>query len=107
MNKLFFTPSASEDLLGIKKYIETELDNPVAALNTIKKIVDSLANLSDFPFSGVPLYKNIDIETEYRYIVCGNYLSFYRYNEKDKTVSVDRIIYTRRDYVEILFAKMF
>jgi len=39
--------------------------------------------------------------TDYRFLVCGNYLAFYRY--KDATVYVDRILYGRRDYLKILF----
>jgi len=43
----------------------------------------------------------VEIETDYRFLVCGNYLVFYR-TEAD-SVFVDRVIYGRRDYIKILF----
>ena len=42
-----------------------------------------------------------DIESDYRFIVSGNYISFYRAYGKE--VYVDRILYARRNYMRILF----
>lgn len=44
------------------------------------------------------------VETDYRFVISGNYLSFYRY--RDDTIFVDRILYARRDYMKILFGDM-
>ena len=49
MGELHISRLANEDLLSIKKYIEKELDNPIAATNTLAKIVKSLRLLMDFP----------------------------------------------------------
>ena len=35
MNKLFFSPEASKDLVEIKEYITEKLENPVAAVNVV------------------------------------------------------------------------
>ena len=42
-----------------------------------------------------------DVESDYRFLVSGNYLAFYR--AYGNTVYVDRILYGRRDYLRILF----
>ena len=101
MAELYFSPMANDYLSSIKDYIETELDNPKAAQNTIGKIVKNLRRLMNFPLSGTPLKSIVEIETDYRFVVSGNYISFYRY--MDDIIFVDRILYARRDYLKILF----
>jgi plasmid stabilization system protein ParE len=40
---------------------------------------------------------------DYRYLVSGNYLIFYKI--EDEYISVNRILYGRRDYLRILFGE--
>lgn len=51
---------------------------------------------------GVKLSISLDIEVDYRYIICGNYMAFYRY--LNNAVYVERILYNERDYLQILFS---
>jgi plasmid stabilization system protein ParE len=104
MNKLFLSPEAKHDLENIKAYISDELENPVAALNVVSRITKNLQNLKDMPGIGPRLSSRIPFETDYRFLVCGKYLAFYRH--EDKTVFVDRILYGGRDYVKILFPEL-
>ena len=101
MAKLQLSQLANDDLLSIKDYIEKELGNPAAAANTLAKITKSLRRLIDFPLSGAPLAKVMDFETDYRSVVCGNYISFYRYI--NDVIFVGRVLYARQDYIKILF----
>lgn len=87
--------------MEIKAYIEEELQNPSAALSTVSKILKSLYILQDYSKAGAPLSSVTDIESEYRFIVSGNYISFYRVG--DENIYIDRILYARRDYMRILF----
>jgi plasmid stabilization system protein ParE len=103
MAKLQLSPLAQEDLQAVKKYITDELQNPQAAINTVTQITKKLHNLEDFPGMGTPLVSKIDIETDYRFLVCGSYMAFYRYD--GEIVYVVRILYGRRDYVKILFGE--
>ena len=103
MAELHISPLANEDLLSIKEHITKELDNPTAATNILAKITKSLRLLIDFPLSGAPLASIMDFETEYRFVVSDNYISFYRYIDNNETVFVDRVLYARRDYMKILF----
>jgi addiction module RelE/StbE family toxin len=104
MNKLSISPEAKKDLEGIKAYITEELENPIAAVNVVSRIIQRLKKIIDMPGIGTPLSSKIPFDTDYRFLVCGNYLTFYRY--RDATVYVDRILYGRRDYVKILFPEL-
>lgn len=50
---------------------------------------------------GAPLSSIVDIQTDYRFLVCANYLIFYRY--ENRIVFVSRVLYARRNYMRILF----
>lgn len=101
MNNIHFSEEAANDLIEIRDYIEVELLNPSAAITTVSRIVRSLHILQTFAQAGAPLSSIVDVESDYRFIVSGNYISFYRtYNNE---VYVDRILYARRDYMRILF----
>jgi len=101
MAKVHISPKAKEDLIDIREYILNEFDSPSAAANTVKKIMKSIRRLSSFPDIGAPLASIIDFPNDYRFLVCGNYLVFYRYEAGN--VHVVRILYGRRDYMKILF----
>ena len=103
MSKIQYSKAAIQDLENICDYIAEELKNPVAALNTANKIQDAIDRLADFPHIGSPLSSLIEISTDYRFLVCGNYLVFYR--PKEDEIYIDRIIYGRRDYLSILFGE--
>lgn len=101
MHKLRINPLARKDLLEIKEYITEELDSPNAAENTLIKIAESYEKLKDFPYMGIELSSKIDIATDYRFLVSGKYIIFYKVD--DVYVSIYRILYARRDYARILF----
>ena len=101
MNKLHLSEEVQNDLLEIKTYIEEELLNPSAALATVSKITKSPRILQNHAQAGALLSSIADIESKYRVIVSGNYISFYRAYGNE--VYIDRILYARRDYMRILF----
>lgn len=105
MNKLYYSPEFLNDLDEIWEYIFESLQNPAAAQNTVNDILDSLEKLQDFSEMGPPLSSVTEIETDYRFLVCGNYLVFYRVKGED--VYIDRILYGKRDYLRILFGNPF
>ena len=104
MNKLLISPEAKKDLEGIKAYISDELENPIAAVNVVTRIINKIKALKKTPGIGVPLSSKVLFDTNYRFLVCGNYLVFYRY--ENKIIYVDRVIYGRRDYIKILFPEL-
>ena len=103
MFEVKIAPQAAEDLLEIKNYIEDKLQNPIAAHNTISKIVETYENLAVFPNVGLPVEKYVLFPTDYKFVLANNYSIFYRI--EDEIIRVIRILYSRRDFVRILFEK--
>jgi len=104
MAKVRYSPASVQDMEEIGGYIADSLKSPMAALNTLNKMQDAINRLEDFPLMGSPLSSPDGMITEYRFLVCGNYLVFYRATEDN--VFIDRVIYGRRDYMAILFGNL-
>lgn len=104
MTKIEFSSEAINDLQEIKEYISEDLSNEKAAINTITKIMKNIRVLADFPESGPSLSSIIDFPTKYRFLVCGNYNAFYRV--EDNTVYIIRVLYCRRNFMQILFGSV-
>ena len=101
MNNLYLSPEAQDDLSEIKAYIAEDLENPQAALSTVTKITKTIRMLQEHALIGVPLSAIADVNSDYRYLISGSYMIFYRVTGKD--VFIDRVLYCRRDYLRILF----
>ena len=101
MLRIRINPLARQDLFDIRDYITNELDSPEAADRTVTKIIGSYEKLKKFPLLGMELSSKIDVITDYRYLISGNYIVFYKVD--DRFVSIYRIIYARRDYIKVFF----
>ena len=100
-NKLHYTPEAKRNLDDIWDHIVSELQNRSAAENTVNRIMDAVDQLEAHALIGAPLSAAADADREYRFLVSGNYMIFYRVNGTD--VYIDRVLYGRRDYMRVLF----
>lgn len=96
MMKLRINPEVIEYITEIKRYIREELFNPSAADRIAKRIVSAYKELKNAPFIGASLDSILEVKTDYRFLVCGNYLIFYKV--KNDVVSVYRVMNGRRDY---------
>lgn len=103
MKKVRLTPVALKDLKDIRNYISEELLNKEAALRIINQIIESYEKLAEFPFMGRKLSAFIDVVSDFRFIITGNYVVFYKVEEE--YISIYRVLYGNRNYVEILFKK--
>ena len=101
MNELHVSPKALEDLTEIKNYITEELENPQAAASAVARITKTIRMLREHALLGALLSSVADIDSDYRYLISGSYMIFYR--TADRHVFIDRILYARRDYLHILF----
>ena len=104
MPELFISPEAKRDLRDIQAYIGDKLERPKAALNVVSGIIEKIASLRQFPQKGTLLASKVKFAASYRYVCSGNYLIFYRY--KNDKIFIIRIIYSRRDYIKILFPEL-
>nr|QDS03346.1 Type II toxin-antitoxin system RelE/ParE family toxin [uncultured bacterium] len=103
MFEIKIAPQAAADLLEIKDYIEKELQNSIAAHNTISKIIETYENLTAFPNGGIPVDKYVSFPTDYKFVLANNYSIFYRI--EDEVIRIVRILYSRRDFIRILFGE--
>jgi len=44
MNKLLISPEARKNLVEIKEYISEKLENPIAAVNVVSRIIQNRKN---------------------------------------------------------------
>lgn len=100
MATIVFSPKASEDLDGIKNYIEKELKSPIAANNRILEILDAIDKLALFPELGPSLKRKIASLAQYRYLPVANSIVFYRI--EDDKVMIIRILGSSTDYLKTL-----
>lgn len=100
-NKIHYSAESLRDLDGIRDYIVSDLQNPSAAERVVDRIMDDVDRLESHAEIGAPLSSIADIESDYRFLVTGSYLTFYRVRDND--IYVDRVLYGRRDYLRILF----
>ena len=100
-NKIHYAVEARRDLDDIWDYIVTDLCNASAAERVVNDILDVVEQLENFSEMGALLASIANVDSDYRFIVSGNYLIFYRVSGMD--VYVDRILYDRSDYLRSLF----
>lgn len=97
--KIRFNPTAFSDLNEIKEYISQ--DNETFGAKVVNKILEDLEGLSQFPEKGKSLTVKLEIKTKYRYLISGEYIIFYTY--ENEIISIQRILHGKRDYLKILF----
>ena len=100
-NSIHYTAESRRDLDEIWDYIASDLQNISAAERIVGRIMDDVDRLEGHAEMGAPLSSIADVESDYRFLVTGHYLTFYRVHGSD--VYVDRVLYGRRDYLRTLF----
>ena len=100
-NKIHYSPESRRDLDDIWDYIVSELQNRSAAERVIDRIMDAVDPLKNFAEMGTPISSIADVGNDYRFLVSGNYMVFYRVQGND--VYIDRVLYGRSDYMSVLF----
>jgi plasmid stabilization system protein ParE len=94
------TEKAESDLNETYDYISQDLAAPQAAENTISKIEAGIGHIRDFPLS-CPLVNDDYLAAKgYRLLVISNYNVFYIF--ENNTVFVMRVLYAKRNYINIL-----
>ncbi|MBQ8148277.1 MAG: type II toxin-antitoxin system RelE/ParE family toxin [Lachnospiraceae bacterium] len=96
-----YSAYARKDLDKIWDYIANDLCNKKAAQDTINGILKAVDELAEFPEMGSKLYIADILSSRYRYVQYKNYMAFYRVNKDE--ILVDRILYSKRNYLEVLF----
>jgi len=100
--KLIITDEANDDIDEIIGYISNVLKNPAAAGSLLSEIEKSYDTISHSPES-FPYCKDKYLRTKgYRKIIVKNYTIFYRVAPDANIVYIMRVIYSKRDYANII-----
>ena len=97
MMKLRINPIVAEDLKNIKEYIAE--DNEEMAGKTIQEIYARIENIQQFPYMGADLAKRVSFRTDYKYVICGNYVVLYKIGEE--YVEIYRVVNRYQDITQV------
>lgn len=84
---------AKNDLKSIIKYIKYELLEPTIALKYAQMIRQEIKKLEYLPKKFATISPEIIKYNNVRKLVIKNYIAFYRIDENEKIVNIDRILY--------------
>ena len=105
MNKKYnveLSMQAKEDLKNIVLYIKNELKEPTIAKRYAKLIKHEIKSLEYLPQKNSPIDEDILKDLNIRKLIIKNYIAFYRINESEKIVNVERILYGASNWIEKL-----
>lgn len=97
MMKLRINPIVAEDLRNIKEYIAE--DNKEMAIKTIQEIYARIENIQQFPYIGADLAKRVSFQTNYKYVISGNYVVLYKIGKE--FVEIYRVVNRYQDITRI------
>lgn len=96
------TRTAEQDLNEAVDYIEYVLKNPAAADDLLENVVRKISPLESNPF----IYPIVDDPVlkawQIRFVAIKNYLAFYTIDEQAGIVYIVRILYGKRNWIQIL-----
>lgn len=96
------TDSAERDILEIARYISSELYAAEAALKLVDEIAAAISALSSIPQKYAYVLDERLRKLGYRKINLKNYIIFFCIDEDTRSVTVERVLYGRRDWLRIL-----
>ena len=102
MYKVDYTEPAENDLKSAAAYIAGNLGNKIAAANLLDAADRAVLSLSDFPERNPLLQDELLAANGFRMQRINNYLAFYVVDSETQTVSILRVIHSRRNWVSIL-----
>ena len=92
------SPKAYDDLKKINEYIINELLEPEIAHNLFRLIIDEIYKLDNFPSRNSEVILTGSIHKGLRKMMVKNYLILYDIEERQKLVTVRRILYGASDW---------
>lgn len=102
MYKINITETAENDLHDAALYIANILNNKPAAVRLLDTAESEIASLADFPERN-PLVRDAFLAANgIRMQAIKGYLAFYVVRGETKSVTILRIIHSRRDWISIL-----
>lgn len=100
--KIEITEPAENDLLEVGAYIARELLEPDVTKKVVAKIGKEIMKLEELPLRNSLVLDSRLALQGIRRIFIDNYIVFYIVTEESKTVTIVRILYNRRDWINLL-----
>ena len=97
--KIELSIKAKEDIKSIVLYIKNNLNEPSIANKYAKTIKEEIKTLEYSPKKFAIIDEDSIKDLNIRKINIKNYLAFYRVNEKEKVVNVERILYGASNWI--------
>ena len=96
------TEPAEKDLYEIGIYISKELLEPMTAKKVISKIAKVINSLEDMPLRNAVVTDERLAYRGIRKVNVDNYIVFYIAQEENKTVTILRILYGKREWMNLI-----
>lgn len=101
MYKVYYTATAQEDLLSIVEYLSSIRKTPAVAKNLVDEIEKETGILAENPLMFPVSQDDYIAKHGIRHVLIKNYFMFYTIDEDAQTVSIIRILYARRDWINL------
>jgi len=102
MYKPIITKPAELDIAESVRYIAKELQNPAAANRLIDDIESAAASLVKNPKRYALVNDDYLSSLGFRFMPVKSYLVFYIVRDNKKTVTIERVLHSRRDWMHII-----
>ena len=79
--------------------VDAAEDNEEMAVKTIREIYARFENIQQFPYMGADLAKRVSFRTDYKYVICGNYVVLYKIGKE--YVEIYRVVNRHQDITKI------
>ncbi|MBR4785301.1 MAG: type II toxin-antitoxin system RelE/ParE family toxin [Fibrobacter sp.] len=100
--KVFVTERAKSDLAEVYSYISTELQSIATANNVIDSLQRAMKDLSIMPNRYHRYMEEPWLSEGVRYFSVRNFSVFYTVDDDEQSVFVVHVIYSKRDFPQIL-----
>ena len=102
MYRVRITDPAAEDISSIINYINSILNNPAAAADHLAEIEKAINSLKEMP-GRYPKAEDKYLDSrKIRYRTVKNYCIFYTISDREKMVTVIRVLYARSSWKDLL-----
>ena len=105
MYKVIISSIAFQDLDDIIGYIKEVLISPENAKNVFEEIEKAIHSLNDKPKRNTLVKDKYLNKMGIRLLIVKKYILFYRVSEEQKEVEIIRILYGRRNWMNILMGE--
>ncbi len=102
MYEVHWTSLAKEDLVCAITYIADMLKAPLAAERLLDDIEKETTVLAENPYLFPLSHDEYIAHRGIRHVKVKNYMLFYTVNEDARTITIIRLLYARRDWIQLL-----